>query len=41
VQVVKFSEVFPDNARAYSYAAVTLAGGVALGVAVFGWAGWT
>jgi len=40
VQLVKFSEAFPDSAHAYIYGALTFVGGIVLGFALYSWAIW-
>lgn len=40
-QIVKFSSLFPEEAHVYWYSLHTFGGGLLLGIAIYGWAGWT
>ncbi|EFN56313.1 hypothetical protein CHLNCDRAFT_144735 [Chlorella variabilis] len=39
-EVVKFADAIPENFHAYTYAAMSLGGGAALFLALFGWSVW-
>ena len=39
-QVVKFADAIPDNFRAYTYTLLSLGGGFALGIMLYGWSVW-
>lgn len=40
LQIVKFADAIPENYRAYTYALLSMGGGLALGLGIYGWSVW-